>query len=363
MRKLSSELIPVQPRSGFNDGTKDSALWVRLAAFLSARTPNTQLTYSGVLSEWCRFLGAAIGSNAGAEILLNATDLQAIHYRGWLQQQPGETPRLNKGAKRREPRRGSHGILDGTQNTLANATIAKKFAILRRIYRMLIGSGLGLTINPFDSDRVPPPAKDSGQKRPTEMVPFELVQKIIALPPKDKPKGVRDRAILAALFGGALRRSEVASLRVGDLRQSRAGTTYLYLRSTKAKRDAEQALPPWAAELILAHHANRIEDGAGKADYLFVGFTGTAGKYKGTEAISPSGIYRLFKNYCRLAGAGEFVTPHSARATAITRLLDAGIPHREVQQFSRHASVQMVELYDKRRLGVEKNPGKLLDYD
>lgn len=363
MRKNPSELIPGPAQERFNGGTKESALWVRLAAFLSARTPNTQLTYRGVLSEWCSFLGAEIGSDTGAQRILEASDLQAIHYRSWLQQQPGETPRLNKGAKKRFL--GGQAPLghDGTQNTLANATIAKKFAVLRRVYRMLIGAGLGLTTNPFDSDRVPPPPKDSGQKRPTEMVPFELVQKIIALPAGNNPKGVRDRAILAALFGGALRRSEVASLRVGDLRRSRAGTVYLYLRSTKAKRDAEQALPPWAAELILAHHADRLKDGAGQADYLFVGFTGKGGRYKGTEGISPSGVYRLFKDYCRIVGAGDFVTPHSARATAITRLLDAGIPHREVQQFSRHASVQMVELYDKRRLGIEKNPGKLLDYD
>lgn len=43
-------------------------------------------------------------------------------------------------------------------------------------------------------------------------------------------------------------------------------------------------------------------------------------------------------------------TPHSARATAITKLLADGVPHREVQEFSRHSSVRMVERYDKRVL-------------
>jgi hypothetical protein len=49
--------------------------------------------------------------------------------------------------------------------------------------------------------------------------------------------------------------------------------------------------------------------------------------------------------------------------TAISKLLSDGISHREVQEFSRHSSVQMVELYDKRRIGVEDNPGKKLEYD
>ena len=62
------------------------------------------------------------------------------------------------------------------------------------------------------------------------------------------------------------------------------------------------------------------------------------------------------------AGAGNFVSPHSARATAITKLLSDGFSHREVQEFSRHASIQMVEVYDKRRISIDDNPASDLDY-
>jgi integrase len=67
-------------------------------------------------------------------------------------------------------------------------------------------------------------------------------------------------------------------------------------------------------------------------------------------------------HYCKAAGSTEFVSPHSARATAITKLLADGLPHRLVQEFSRHSSIQMVELYDKRRVGVEDNPGAKLKF-
>ena len=81
-----------------------------------------------------------------------------------------------------------------------------------------------------------------------------------------------------------------------------------------------------------------------------------------THITCPSNAGRALDRMASDADAAS-TGAHSARATAITRLLAEGIPHREVQEFSRHASIQMVELYDKRRIGVDKNPGRGLDYD
>ena len=354
--------VPRKHQEKREDTSATDTLWLRVSAFLSTRTPNTQDTYLGVLKEWCAFLRAEPGSAKAAQAILSATDEKAISYRNWLSERPGERPRAagDSSMRRTTPLRQKKM---GLENTLSNATIAKKFAVLRRLYRMLVACDLGIRSNPFDSDRVPPPPKDSGRKRPTEMIEFALVKKIIAEPDTRNPKGIRDKALLSALFGGALRRSEAAALRLGDVRKSSRGTVFLYLRSTKAKRDAEQALPKWAAGAIEALLRHRQSEGAGSGDYLFVGYTGRGGNVPTAEPISTSGIYRLFKHYCELAGAGQFVTPHSARATAITRLLDAGIAHREVQEFSRHRSIQMVELYDKRRIGVDDNPAKMLDFE
>jgi integrase len=195
------------------------------------------------------------------------------------------------------------------------------------------------------------------------MISFDLVMSIVTAPDAQSPKGVRDRAILALLFGGALRRSELTQLRIGDVRQSSNGTSFLYLRSTKAKVDAQQALPKWSVTYLLAHLEQRRAEGGSEHDYLFVGYTGQGGKVPSSTAISDVGVYQLFKNYCSAVGAGPYVTPHSARATAITKLLTDGIPHREVQAFSRHASIQMVEHYDKRRFDVEKSPAKGLTFE
>lgn len=351
-------------KSSYN-GTESDRLWLRISAFLSLRSPNTQRTYLGIVNEWCRFLGGQPGSAKGAEVMVSASDLHAIAFKNWLEKQPGEKPRMaRKISKTKEiARRQKSTKKVGLESTLSNATIAKKFAALRRIYRMLIAANVGVRDNPFDSDQVPAPPKDSGRKRPTEMLDFKLVREVINAADPKNPKGLRDRAILSVLFGAGLRRSEVVQLRIGDVRRSSKGTVYLYLRSTKAKKDAEQALAGWAASSVLALIEKRRKDGAAQGDYLFTGFTGQAGNTPTDKPISDSGIYHLFKHYCGLVGAGQFASPHSARATAITKLLADGISHRMVQEFSRHSSIQMVELYDKRRIGVDANPGRDLDYD
>lgn len=345
-------------------------VWLRISAFLSLKSPATRVTYSGILAEWCRFLRTEPGTSEAANAILSATDLHAIAYRKFLENKPGEKPRMARMAGRVSSERsvtterssGRGTKKDGLDATQSNATIHKKFAALRRIYRMLVSSNLGIGENPFEADRVPPPPKDAGRKRPTQMIDFDLVMEIVSMPNAETEKGRRDRALLATLFGGGLRRSEVVGLRIGDIKRTSSGTTYLYLRHTKAKRDAEQALPRWAADHIWSLVQERKQQGAMDGDYLFVGFTGKGGQTITSRPMSDTGLYLLFKQYCMAAGAGAFATPHSARATAITKLLADGIPHREVQEFSRHSSIQMVEWYDKRRFSVEESPAKELSY-
>ncbi len=361
-----TDLIP-KPTNG-----SESRVWLRISAFLSLKSPATRITYSGIINEWCEFLGAKAGTERSSQLILSATDLHAIAYRRFLEKKPGEKPRFQSSERshsettKRElstaSQSGRGKKKDGLDATQSNATIHKKFAALRRIYRMLLASNLGLLENPFEVDKVPPPAKDAGRKRPTQMIDFELVMDILTAPDPNTPKGRRDRAILAVLFGGGIRRSELVSLRIADVRKSSAGTTFLYLRHTKAKRDAEQALPDWAAAPLWDLVAERKLEKAADGDYLFLGFTGRAGQRIADKPISDTGVYLLFKRYCLAAGAGSFATPHSARATAITKLLADGIPHREVQEFSRHASIQMVEWYDKRRFDVEQSPARGLSY-
>lgn len=357
---MSDDSLPV-PR----DSSRDLEAWLRIRAFLAAKSENTKRTYVPVIKEWCDFIGAEVETAQGAEKLLQASELHAAGYLEWLKGRPGMAPRLKSSAssERSIKKRSSRARNDGLRSTLSNSTIAKKTTILRRIYRTLIAANLGLRRNPFDGDIISAPPARSGLKRPTEMVPFEKVSEILSLPDKTTLKGQRDRALLAILFGGGLRRSEAREIRIGDIKQTRQGTVYLRLRATKGKVDADQALPDWAGEEVLLLMKSRKRDGALSGDHLFVSFAGQGGRTQTLRPISTSGIYKIFRKYCALAGVDAPVSPHSARATAITKLLEDGETHREVKEFSRHASIGMVELYDKRRYSIDESPARKLNFD
>jgi integrase/recombinase XerD len=345
--------------------------WIRLEAFLSTRAPNTQITYRGILREWCEFLGAIPETESGTKKILAATDLHALSYRKWLFSRPGQRARMASSSSSHSKRtkalsaevnRKDREKKSGLEQTQTNATVWKKLAALRRLYRVLVAAEL-ISGNPFDTDKVAPPPKDSGRKRPTEMVPFELVREILSLPDTSTEKGLRDKALLSILFGAGLRRSEAASIRIGDLKKSSGGTSYVLLRATKAKKDQQAALPDWVSAVLFAYVAIRKQDHKAKdGDFLFCAYVGQAGKTAVNRPISHSGIYKLFKEYALRAGVSAVVSPHSARATAITKLLDDGLSHRFVQEFSRHASIQMVEVYDKRRIGIDSSPAKNLKF-
>lgn len=331
-------------------------LWLKVAAWLSHLAPTTQRTYVSIIREYSAFLGAAAGTKAAAELVASALAVHALAYVQQLKKQKGQAPRISRLARRV----GNMSPMVGS-SAHSPATIAKKIMCLRKLYEVLIAHGVYNKANPFSPHLVPVPNPKGGRKRDTEALDFAEVPAVLEAV-EESPRATRDRAILCALFGGGLRRGEVTKLLVGDVQRSHAGTSYLTLRSTKDGADHQQALPEWAADAVwqLVDERHRAE--ASDDDPLFVTWTGRGGLIPTHKPMSDASVYLIFKRACEAAGLSGAYTPHSARATAITKLLADGTPHREVQEFSRHKSVQMVEWYDKRRFGVDKSPAKGLSF-
>lgn len=338
------------------DLTERHVMWLKIAAWVAALAPTTQRTYLSIIKEFSAFLGATAGTKAAAELVANALPVHALAYVQQLKRQKGQTPRLSRLARRA----GTTPPKEG-HSSHSPATIAKKIMCLRKLYEVLIAHGCYDKANPFSPHLIPVPNPKGGRKRDTEALDFNEVPLLIDAM-QDSPRATRDRAIICALFGGGLRRGEIVKLMVGDVGRTSAGTTYLLLRSTKDGGDHQQAIPEWAAEAVWALVKERLEAGAAPDDPLFVTWTGRGGTIATERAMSDVSVYLIFKRACEAAGLSGAYTPHSARATAITKLLADGTPHREVQEFSRHKSVQMVEWYDKRRFGVDKSPAKGLNF-
>ena len=128
--------------------TIKNEVWIRISAFLSLKTPNTQKTYIGIIKEWTDFLGGEIGTEKGATLILSATDLHAISYKHFLEKKRGQAPRVktSKEIKDISTRVYVNQKSFGTSYNLTTSTIAKKFTALRRLYRMFISSNLSILI-------------------------------------------------------------------------------------------------------------------------------------------------------------------------------------------------------------------------
>lgn len=292
--------------------------------FIAGLTENSVRRYKTVLEQFAKFLKTSLQEASAREVIQYSAELK--------------------------------------KKKLAGATIRNSIEILRSYYNYLQKMG-EIEVNPVERAALRLPHKFFNQKRPTKIVPFEHVKAFCDAPSRHTKAGIRDRGILACLFGGGLRKSEVLNLSLDDVRiheTEEKAIYYLRLVHTKAGHPDEQAIPDWAAERVTRVVENRISEGANNSDPLFVHYY-KDGRCKNKSLFTRT-FDRIFTFYRREIGLPDTITPHSARATAISQLLALGIPIREVQKFARHASVTTTELYDKRYFGVENSVAKKLRY-
>ena len=318
-------------------------LWLRMKLFIQSKAEGSQRKYWFVLRRWCEFIGAEEGTRRGTRRFARASEEQAAKFAAALRNTPGHRRR---GDRRRSP--------------LANSTLGQNLRILKRLYRSLHEAGL-CDKNPFSTPLIPQPNPGRGSKRRTEIVPFDMVEELLDAPDLTHHRGLRDKAILLLLFGCGLRRMEVANLDLEDLRVTAGGDLYLELRATKSGEDQQMAIPEWATPILSEWVSFRHRSGAGPQDPLFTGYRGRGGMTGTPDRVTGSGLYAMFVGYCQDLGLVH-KTPHSARVTAINKLLDAGFDYFAVKEFSRHKSIDMVQAYDRREPSLKRSLAQHLNY-
>lgn len=257
---------------------------------------------------------------------------------------------------------------DGGDTTLSSRTIRNYMDTLRSMFETLRRKGK-ISRNPFESADIKLPHREAHEKRPTEILDFAQVIHFCNTPSRFTKTGVRNRAILAVLFGGALRRTEAIDLKISDVRavtESDGGTTIiLKLWQTKAQKPQEQPLPHWAAERVLHLVQQRKFEGALLGQPLITNYRGREpDKEPDNAPMYVRTFDRLFGRMRRDAGLSNHITIHSARATAISYLFECGLPVRSIQEFSRHANSKTTEGYDRRKKRhLSVCASKALSYD
>lgn len=174
--------------------------------------------------------------------------------------------------------------------------------------------------------------------RPGRHVELDEVRQLIDSIRRDtRPVAVRDLAIVAALFGGGLRRSEVVALTVADW----TGTAF-EVRRGKGDKSRTVPVPAWAGRAVEAWLDLRgRSDGA-----LFTSYRGCTWNH-GAQHMRATSVRDILDARIRAAGIERF-RAHDARRTYIGENLDQGTDIATVADLVGHADIRTTRLYDKR---------------
>jgi integrase/recombinase XerD len=152
----------------------------------------------------------------------------------------------------------------------------------------------------------------------------------------------RATALCRLLAINALRVSEALNADVEDLGHEGHHRTLRIVR--KGGKIRRPPLSPFVS-MAIDHYLS----GEGRtAGPIFLGREG--------ERMNRHAASRIVKRLCRQIGVTKAISPHSLRHSAITSLLNAGIPLRDVQLFADHSDPRTTSYYDHGRRSYDSHP-------
>ncbi|MCX5797875.1 MAG: tyrosine recombinase [Elusimicrobia bacterium] len=214
------------------------------------------------------------------------------------------------------------------RGNLGRNTVLRKVSALRAFFRFLRREGV-MDQDPFCA--LPLPRKAS--RLPKFLTESEISELLAQTGPQQPSCRERDRAILELLYSSGLRRSELASLNVGDV-----DFVSGFVR-VMGKGSRERLVPVGHAALsCLREYLRQRGPSSAKGESpLFLNSRGLR--------LSDAGVAFLLKGWLRRAGWLKTVTPHALRHSFATHLLNSGCDLRSVQEMLGHKSLATTQIY------------------
>ena len=163
----------------------------------------------------------------------------------------------------------------------------------------------------------------------------EEIDKLNASPDDQKPRGLRDRAMLELLYATGLRVSELCRLELSAV-ERRMGVLKVIGKGNK-----QRLVPfgePAGAAVDLYLTSGRPQLLRGRASrYLFVTARGSA--------MTRQTFWALLRKHGRSAGIFRRLTPHVVRHSFATHLVEGGADLRSVQIMLGHADISTTQVY------------------
>ncbi len=208
------------------------------------------------------------------------------------------------------------------------ATISRNIASIKAFYHYLFKEKI---IQDDFSDRLHAPKVE---KKLPEIMSVEDAVRLIEQPKGEKPKELRDRAMLELLYATGIRVTELIQLKVSDVNMQMG---YLICRDgskermipfgTKAKNALFKYLKEGRDAMLLDY----------ESEELFVNCSG--------QPMSRQGFWKLLKYYAKQAGIEAEITPHTLRHSFAAHLVENGADLHSVQEMMGHSDIATTQIY------------------
>jgi len=239
-------------------------------------------------------------------------------------------------------------------NPCAPKTVARKLACLSSYFDFLVESGKR-EFNPVKS--VKRPRREV--VKPTQALEREQVTELFKLlchGDKSSSSRFLHRALLVTFFMTGMRKSEILFLKVKDYREI---NDYRVLEfKGKGGKIGQKVLHPLCVEALEDYIAWMKEQNREHTpeDWLFQPTRNPSNPENLNKPLNPRTINEIVSHYGKKIGLNFSISPHSARATFIGELLEAGVDIYSVAREVNHSSVKTTQEYDKRRKKLSDSP-------
>ena len=218
-----------------------------------------------------------------------------------------------------------------SEQEYASSTVARKVAAIKSFFHFLADRGQ-VQDDPtatLDSPKV--------RKRLPKAISEEDMERLLSEPTQDdKPKSLRDRALLELLYATGLRVTELVSLDVDDVSLPSANVRIVHGKDNRERLVPihQRALGP-LQDYMERGRLGLLRDPDERA--LFLNHRG--------QRLTRQGLWLIVKHYAREVGIEDEVTPHTLRHTFAAHLLDQKADLEYVQELLGHANISTTQVY------------------
>lgn len=220
-------------------------------------------------------------------------------------------------------------MLSQKDKGLSANSVARRLAAIKAFYKFLVRERV---IRDDPSSLIDSPKL---WKKIPDTLSANEVEALLAQPNIRDKQGIRDKAILEALYATGMRVSEAAGLKKDNVNLE-VGFLRCYGKGNKERiiplgRKAISSLKRYISESRPKLLKNK------QSEYLFLNRFG--------KRISRQSLWKIIKRYARQARIKKPIRPHILRHSFATHLLERGADLRSVQEMLGHANISTTQIY------------------